>query len=55
MENVIWNISSSYGILSYMTFKYPVEQLEIVAIRMLTVEKIVELIKLKQFQEHIRP
>lgn len=37
-----------------MTFKYPVEQLDIVSSRMPTVEKIVELIKLKQFQE-IKP
>lgn len=37
-----------------VTVKYPLEQLEIVKDRMSTVEKIVELIKLKQFQE-IKP
>ena len=37
-----------------MTFKYPVEQLDIVASRMPTVEKVVGLIKSKQFQE-IKP
>ncbi|SFT40070.1 hypothetical protein SAMN05216474_0352 [Lishizhenia tianjinensis] len=34
-----------------MTFKYPIEQLDIVACRMQTVEKVVELIKSKQFHE----
>lgn len=37
-----------------MTFKYPVQQLDIVASRMPTVMKIVELIKSKHFQE-LRP
>jgi len=34
-----------------MTFKYPIEQLELVAERIPAVEKIVELIRSKQFQE----
>lgn len=37
-----------------MTFEYPIEQLDIVASRLPTVEKIIELIKSKQFQ-NIKP